>query len=199
MRTVIRQIWRDWSRAVCSARSYLKNGGIGRHVATFAVGAVIGTILSISPLFIVLMLGSPLLCVVIVRLSRLPIRRDALVALSAYFVLAICHYLPVKYLDVKVGPIVYENVTLTQLCERLREDYGVICLVPDVLNQGDRLSFCTRQRLSRRDVLRKLSAETGRPLHILYCGTGATILFGSHPSFTYLGEPDHGRHNGVHP
>jgi len=47
-------------------------------------------------------------------------------------------------------------------------------------------SFVAERAMSRRDVLGKLAREAACELHIGYCGTGATFLFGAHPSFTRL-------------
>jgi hypothetical protein len=114
-------------------------------------------------------------------------RRDALPALITCLVVTFCFFLPTKQLDAKVGPIAYDDISLSGLCDRLREDYGIICRVPDRPGQACRLSFFTDRPLSRRKVLEKLSKETDRPLCIGFCATNATILFGAYPSFTYLG------------
>jgi hypothetical protein len=156
-----------------------------------AVGIVLGLILSVIPVlpYVFLFLGLALLIACLIRMYYFGWRRDILTVLSTVVVIAICAVLPVKQLDVKVGPMAYPEISLSELCERLKADHGIICHVWSPSGKVSRLSFSTDQPLSRREVLLKLSKDAQRPLSILYCGTGATILFGGHPSFTYLGEP----------
>ncbi len=115
-------------------------------------------------------------------------QHDAMAILTASVILIICAYMPIKQLDAKVDPIAYNNVSLAELCDRLYRDYGIVCCISDRSAQTYRLSFSTDRPLSQRAILEKLSCDTNRPLHIGYCGFGATILFGANPSFTYLGE-----------
>ena len=155
-----------------------------------AVGIALGLLLSVIPVFpfVIPFLGVALLVVIVVRVRMFGWQHDAMTALAACIVMTVCAFLPVKQLDVEVGPIAYDNLLLSELCDRLHADYGVACHVWDRSAQTCRLSFSTDRPLSRRKVLEKLSNETNRPLHIGYCGTNATILFGAFPSFTFLGE-----------
>lgn len=159
-----------------------------RDFVEAVVGIAVGLTLSVIPVIVVVPLTVASLLVLFIRVRILNRRSHAVLALTVCIVLAVCYFLPVKHLDVKVGPIAYEDLTLSELCDRLYVDYGVICHVPDRSGETCRLSFVTNQVLSRKEVLEKLSAETKRPLHIGFCGTNATILFGACPSFSYLGE-----------
>jgi hypothetical protein len=157
-----------------------------------AVAIALGLLLSVVPVFpfVFPFLGVPLLIILLVRVHLSGWRRDAMAVLTVVIVMTVCALLPVKQLDVEVGPIAYENLPLSELCQRLGSDYGVICHVSlsDPSGTTQRLSFRTDRPLSRRRILEKLSADTSRCLDIGYCGTGATILYGGSPSFTYLRE-----------
>jgi hypothetical protein len=123
------------------------------------------------------------------RMRKIHWRCDAITALAACTVTVVCWFLPMKNLDIVVGPIDYPEMPLTELCNRLYADYGVYVMRPQ-WGVDRRLAFSTDRPMSRREVLEKLSEDTHRPLHIGYCGTDATILFGAHPSFTYLEPPE---------
>jgi hypothetical protein len=159
-----------------------------RNVVKLAVGIVLGLVLSVLPIAFFLLLSVALVIAACIRMFTRNWRCDAVTGLAACVVLTVCFFLPVKQLDVKVGPMAYPELSLSTLCDRLNADHGIICHVNGLSGHACRLSFSTKQPLSRREVLEKLSKETQRPLYIGYCGTSATILFGASPSFTYLGE-----------
>jgi hypothetical protein len=94
--------------------------------------------------------------------------------------------LPVKQLDRKVGPISYERMSIDGLCQSLSKDYRVFARAPYPQGSDRFLAFHTDREMTKREVLQKLAAETDCDLHIGYCGSGASFLFGSHPSFTSL-------------
>jgi hypothetical protein len=94
--------------------------------------------------------------------------------------------LPVKQLDREVGPFRYEAMSLDDLCRALRKDHRVVVNADRWVSTNLVDSFVTDRAMSRRQVLQKLAQETGCELQIGYCGTGATFLFGAHPSFTRL-------------
>lgn len=158
------------------------------NVVKVAIGIALGLMLIAIPLIpiVVPVLSIALLIVLAIRVRRLGWRCDAVAVLAVCIVLAVCAFLPVKQLDVEVGPIAYGEMSLFELCNRLRADHGIICRPPYKSGQTHRLTFFTDRPLSRRKVLEKLSRDANMPLHIGYCGTNATILFGGYPSFTYL-------------
>jgi hypothetical protein len=158
-----------------------------RDVFSGAVGVAAGLLISICPVPLLLLVLPAMLVIFLARPRNLSFRSAAVTTSMTCVVLVVCYQLPVKYLDVKVGPISYEHVTLAELCRQLQEDHGIICHVPDASDITERLSFSTYHPLSRRDILQRLSETTRRPLHVRYCATSATILFGAYPSFTYLG------------
>lgn len=160
----------------------------GRTPASIAVGAVVGLVLSVIPICICLLLSVALLVVLFIRMRSLSWRRDAGTTVAVCIVLMVCFVLPVKQFDGKVGPMAYDDLSLSELCDRLYKDHGIVCFALGESAHASRISFSTSQPLSRRDVLKRLGRDTNRPLHIGYCLSGATILFGAHPSFTYLGE-----------
>jgi hypothetical protein len=159
-----------------------------RNIVKIVVGIALGLTLSMIPIvpFVIPVLSIVLLIVLAIRVRRFGWRRDIVTVFTACIVLVVCAFLPVKELDVEVGPIAYGNLSLSDLCDRLHADYGIICRPPH--KSTYRLSFSTDRPLSRRRVLAKLSTDTNLCLHIGNCGTNATILFGGYPSFTYLEE-----------
>lgn len=162
------------------------------RMVKIVVGVIGGLILSLLPFTAFLFLCVLLLIVFFIRMRTAGWRHDAITLVAVVIVLIVCYLLPTKQLDAMVGPMAYHDVTLGELCDRLYQDHGIICHVYDEPGRTCRLSFWTSQPLSQRNILEKLSRETGRSLHIGFCGTNATILFGAYPSFTYLGE---GRHS----
>jgi hypothetical protein len=102
----------------------------------------------------------------------------------AVVVTATC--LPVKQLDRSVGPMNYKAMSLLQLTQLLAEDWRVFVRPDSLIATGKVTAFKTTEPMSRPQVLQKLARETGGELHIGFCGTGATFLFGAHPSFTKL-------------
>jgi hypothetical protein len=163
-----------------------------RRIIKLVVAIALGLLLSVIPVFpfVFPFLGIPLLIAYLIRVHLYGWRRDVMALLTMCAAITVCAVLPVKALDVKVGPFAYDDMPLAELCQRLDVDWGVHCRVWDPSGKTQRLSFSTPHPLSRRMVLEKLSKETNRPLSILLCGTGATILSGGHPSFTSLGPED---------
>lgn len=80
----------------------------------------------------------------------------------------------------------YEAMPLGQLTRRLFEDWRVMVSSDSLASSERVVAFSTLAPMSRRQVLQNLARETGAELRIGYCGTGATFLFGAHPSFTRL-------------
>lgn len=160
-----------------------------RRIFKLIVAIALGLLLSVIPVFpfVFPFLGIPLLIAYLVRVHLYGWRRDATALLAVCVVVTVCAVLPVKALDVKVGPFAYDEMPLADLCQRLDADWGVHCRVWDPTGKTQRLSFSTPKPLSRRMVLEKLGKETNRPLSIVLCGTGASILSGGHPCLTSLG------------
>jgi len=94
--------------------------------------------------------------------------------------------LPIKQLDGKVGPMHYEDVPLTQLCQHLMRDWKIYVSAYDHNGIDQAFTFLTEQRMTRREVLERLARETEMDLQIGYCNNGASFLFGAHPCFTSL-------------
>lgn len=94
--------------------------------------------------------------------------------------------LPVKQLDARVGPMRYDRISLYDLSRRLYADWSIHIMTYDAGVTNTFVTFATEKKMTRRQVLEKLAAETDSDLRILYCGSGATFLFGAHPSFTTL-------------
>ena len=152
------------------------------------VGLITGVILSILPMELVVLLVIVILilfCISWIR-SKKPHkgRRHLVGAVTAVTIGVIATSLPVKNLDRKVGPMHYGPMTFEELTEALAKDWGVFAMPDDY--KGVIAGFETTEPLTRREVLEKLAQETNTELHIGYCGTGASLLFGAHPSFTTL-------------
>lgn len=93
---------------------------------------------------------------------------------------------PVKQLDGVVPPVRYEHMSLAELCDSLARDHRVFVKPEEAVRAQPVLTFTTERPMTRREVLQKLASDTGTHLDILYCGTGANLVFGAHPSFTRL-------------
>jgi hypothetical protein len=152
-----------------------------------ALGVALGLLLAVQPPYVFIPLFLAIVIVVCTRACIVKWTCDVVAVLAMLLALTTCHFLPTKQLDVKVGPIAYPDMPLSELCTRLYQDYGIHCFVWDLSARTDRLTFSTPCTLSRRRVLEKLSHDTDRPLRIGYCGSEASILFGASPSFTTLG------------
>jgi hypothetical protein len=77
-------------------------------------------------------------------------------------------------------------MSLDQLTQTLQREHRVFVIADNSIRTNILDSFVTERAMNRREVLEKLAKEAHCELHIGYCGTGATFLFGAHPSFTTL-------------
>jgi len=104
----------------------------------------------------------------------------------AVVVLAICRWLPVKYIDGVVGPVAYPEMPLGELSGRMADDDILprIALRPDWYDR--KIGFTIDRPTTRRAVLRKLAEDLDVKASIGYCGTDATILWGGYPMFVSL-------------
>jgi hypothetical protein len=99
---------------------------------------------------------------------------------------AVAIVLPVKQLDGRVDPFRYERMSLDELCQTLGRDHHVLVSADRWTGTNVVDAFATERVMTRREVLGQLAQAANCELHIGYCGTGATFLFGAHPSFTRL-------------
>jgi hypothetical protein len=106
--------------------------------------------------------------------------------LAGLTVVIVAVLLPVKNLDRIVGPMHYGTMTMDELTRSLARDWRVFASPDYSASTNIVVAFSTSEPLTRREVLQKLARETGSEIRIGYCGTGATFLFGAHPSFTRL-------------
>jgi hypothetical protein len=155
-----------------------------------AFGLVAGAAMSVLPCEVSVLLGMAFLVIWIIALRR----RPAGFGMTSYFVGAIAALvivvtailLPVKQLDRSVGPIHYERRSLNELCAALSREHLIFVSTDYRTGTNIFIAFSTDRPMTKREVLQKLAKDTDRELHIGYCGTGATFLFGAHPSFTRL-------------
>lgn len=112
--------------------------------------------------------------------------RRATMLPTALATVVVAAVLPVKHLDKKVGPMTYQPMPLDSLTDSLRRDWRIPVRIFDAESRDQVMAFRTDRTMTRREVLEKLAHESSLELHIGYCGTGATFLFGAHPSFTSL-------------
>src|ERR1035437_6972465 len=163
-----------------------------------AIGFVAGAITSIVPIELGILVVPGFLILWIFAARRRPtghgLTSYVMAGIAALITITIAALLPVKHLDRKVGPLSYERMPLDDLCQALSRDYRVFARAPNPQGTNLFLAFHTEREMTRREVLQKLAADTDCDLHIGYCGNGASLLFGSHPSFTSLNvkvtEPD---------
>jgi hypothetical protein len=158
-----------------------------KHVA---FGFASGVAISVAPFELNLLLVPGLLVAWVLAAKRRPVGSAlasyGLVGIAALGVISIAIYLPVKYLDRKVGPIRYERMSLEALCQALREDYRVSAHAPYPEGTNIFIEFHTDRAMARREVLQKLANDTTCDLRIGFCGNGASFLFGAYPSFARL-------------
>lgn len=155
-----------------------------------ALGIALGSVLSLTPLpfnypAFAVACGMGFVAFFRRRESLLWQRRFVVCVVAAAAV-TVAIWLPVKHLDRKVGPMSYERMPLESLTRSLHQDWRVPVRVRDAQSKSGVMSFRTEEAMTRREVLEKLAGESSLDLRIRYCGTGATFLFGSHPSFTTL-------------
>ena len=157
-------------------------------ISSIAFGFFIGCLVSILPLplNLIALVAFYIYFLAALCLSSSHRKQRFLAVGTTAVVVAIAICLPVKQLDRSVGPIHYAPTPFNQLTDKLRNDWSIY-VMPDFSNPDESLAaFDTSVPMSRRRVLEKLAHDTGRELHVGYCGTGATFLFGAHPSFTRL-------------
>lgn len=159
------------------------------------LGILLGAFLSIIPWefgFLFILIALPIwFSLSKDSIPRFGTRWAALGLLSCCATLLVALLIPVKHLDQKVAPLHYERMPLSQLTQKLRQDWRVMVRAP--LKEGTNvfIAFETSRTMTQRDVLNQLARDTGMDLRIGYCGTGATFLFGGYPCFTYLISPKH--------
>jgi len=158
-----------------------------RPLALVAGGVGLGVLVSVLPVYFSLVLVLALLLWAGLQVCRGRGGDAAIWLFPAMLTVLLCLHLPVKRLDSIVEPVTYHDLTLVEICGRLREERGVVCWAYDEQARNERVSFSTLDPISQRALLQKLARDTWRPLKIAYCAHGATILFGAHPSFTSLG------------
>lgn len=152
-------------------------------------GVAVGVAISIVPFPLNLLCAALILGFWLVRPRRLLPTEGAshlMVAGVAFVTVLVAIQLPVKQLDGAVGPFRYEQMSIDELCQRLGRDHSVIVSADGQTGTNRMTVFFSDRSMSRRAVLEKLARETDCELRIGYCGTGATLLFGAHPSFTRL-------------
>ncbi|MDO8944873.1 MAG: hypothetical protein Q7U75_16955, partial [Desulfobacterales bacterium] len=149
-----------------------------------------GAITSIVPIELGVVVGPGLEILWIFVASRRPtdvaLTSYVMAGIAALATISLAALTPVKHLDREVGPIGYERMSLDDLCHALARDYRVFARAPYPQGTTQFLAFHTDRKMTKRDVLTQLAADTDCDLHIGYCGSGASFLFGSHPSFTRL-------------
>lgn len=114
-------------------------------------------------------------------------RLKMLTAVGCAFIAAL---LPVKELDIRVGPMDYPEMSFRELEENLLKDWGISIHASDSRLYERRVAFVVPRRASRREVMAMLARQTNTDLHIGYCGSGASLLFGACPCFTRLQARD---------
>lgn len=93
-------------------------------------------------------------------------------------------------LDQKVGPFHYGQMSIDELCQKLRSDHRVLVRADRETGTRMMANFGTDRSMSRRAVLEKLTRESDCDLCIGYCGTGATFPFWSSPQLHDIASQD---------
>jgi hypothetical protein len=171
----------DW---LSKRRAFLIRGLVLALVAALTIAVAPGALLAMVALFWLVAWAAGLVASLRRRRGTWRIRLAAFGL--AIVVLAICHWLPVKYIDGVVGPATYEETTLAELCNRMAHDD----ILPDAFQElgwyEGKISFTIDRPMGRGAVLRKLSEDLGVEASIAYCGTTFTILWGNFPMRLYI-------------
>jgi len=153
-------------------------------------GILAGVVVSVIPWELACLITGLLLVMFCVKFRHYagtnPIRVVSISVPAALAVVVVAVLLPVKHLDREVGPISYGTMTLDELTRSLATDWEVYANPDYSASTNVVIGFRTSGPMTRREVLRKLSRETGSEIRIAYCATGASFLFGASPSLTRL-------------
>jgi len=158
-----------------------------KHVIS---GILAGVVVSVIPWELAFLMTALLLVVFFVKFrhyagtNSIPVVSISVPAALAVVVVAVL--LPVKHLDREVGPFIYRTMTLDELTRSLATDWEVYANPDYSASANVVVGFRTSEPMTRLEVLRKLSQETGSEIKIGYCLTGASFLFGASPSLTRL-------------
>jgi hypothetical protein len=155
------------------------------------LGISVGVVVSILPTFInffALILGLAIPVTTFALARRKNIGRKGLCIAIILGTISFCEILPTKELDQKVEPFCYKRISLGQLQESLWENHQIYVQTHDAKTRDRIVDFSVPYRMTKRTVLEELAHDTGLKLHLAACGTGSTVLFGPHYSFTSL-EP----------
>lgn len=159
-------------------------------VSGICFGLVVGALVAILPLPINLIMAVVVLVVwTVVRICRraqFTTRAIGVAAGVATITVLAAIVAPLKQLDGVVPPLHYGHMSLDQVCDSLARDHRVFVSPDESARAQVVAAFTTDRPMTRREVLQKLARDTGTRLDIGYCGFGATLLFGAHPSFTRL-------------
>jgi len=161
-----------------------------RGLKYLVLGALAGLVVSITPFELAILLIPGLLILWVVAVARRPagtrLTGCITAGLPALVVVVLAALLPMKQLDRNIGPIRYGRMSLDGLCEALSQDHRVLVRAPHPQGTNVFLEFHTDRVMTRRQILQKLAKDTDCELHIGYCGSGATVVFGAQPCFTSL-------------
>jgi len=111
--------------------------------------------------------------------------------LSLIFITIACAFYP-KHLDYDVEPFNYPAMPAEDLLQKLYDEHRIPLLSARHTLQNRMIAFSIDKPMSRREVMIALAAQTNTKLKVGYCGTGATILYGAHPSFCSLYDIEQG-------
>lgn len=102
----------------------------------------------------------------------------------------LCGWLPVKALDRKIPAVHFESLSLAEVCGTLKFEHKIPlpCSALSAETLARVIDFETTDWMSKRDVANKFAHEQKLVFREGYCGTGATVLWGGHPSFCRLDE-----------
>lgn len=150
-------------------------------VRQVVLGLVLGSAISVIPIEISL-LGAG------AALTFLCLRRFWIGLSIAWLVCFVAVQLPLHRLERKIGPFAYFPISVAELIQKLRDEQGVPLMVIDDELKRNAIVFSASSRVTRREVIERLAAETNTKLHYRGCGNGATLLFGS-SRMAFLSKP----------
>jgi hypothetical protein len=100
----------------------------------------------------------------------------ARLAITAFIIIAAAN--APKHLDRVVGPLRFESISLSELCQQLRREHEIPVAAVDDGAFEKIFLFATTARMSRREVVAELAKTTNREQHFAGCANGSSFLSG---------------------
>ena len=145
--------------------------------------ALLAVLFSVLPIILNLVALCAFVIIEIVFVFRKKLIWQSLSRVGVFVSILFAAYItPVKYLDKQVNLSTLEYVSTEKRTYIKADSLNILMSsAHDEVDLGTGLT-------SIRNLLKRLEKQTGLKSRVLYCGTGASLLFGSHPMGIYFGD-----------